>query len=306
MEKKVFILGCDGMLGRYMYKYLSKIYDTCPLNRNDYDVLNDNFYNLKKILTPNSILINCIGIIPQKIDAFNDKVVEVSAPFGSDTLFCKAKRSEASNDKFVNDKLYLKINCIFPNMLSLLCNELNIKFIHITTDCVFTGKKGNYTENDIHDETNIYGLSKSLGEPNNCTVIRTSIIGEELKGKKSLLEWVKSNDCKDSKDRKEINGYTDHYWNGVTCLQLAKITQRIIDKNLYWNGVKHFFSPTSVSKYELIELIILIYNLNIKVNKCTNTYTNKTLNTINPHELADFKISELKDQISELEHFNLA
>lgn len=290
MEKKVFILGCDGMLGRYMYKYLSKIYDTCPLNRNDYDVLNDNFYNLKKILTPNSILINCIGIIPQKID----------------TLFCKAKRSEASNDKFVNDKLYLKINCIFPNMLSLLCNELNIKFIHITTDCVFTGKKGNYTENDIHDETNIYGLSKSLGEPNNCTVIRTSIIGEELKGKKSLLEWVKSNDCKDSKDRKEINGYTDHYWNGVTCLQLAKITQRIIDKNLYWNGVKHFFSPTSVSKYELIELIILIYNLNIKVNKCTNTYTNKTLNTINPHELADFKISELKDQISELEHFNLA
>ena len=303
MEKKVFILGGDGMLGRYMYKYLSKIYDTCPLNRNDYDVLNDNFYNLKKILTPNSILINCIGIIPQKIDTLFCKAKRSEA---SNTLFCKAKRSEASNDKFVNDKLYLKINCIFPNMLSLLCNELNIKFIHITTDCVFTGKKGNYTENDIHDETNIYGLSKSLGEPNNCTVIRTSIIGEELKGKKSLLEWVKSNDCKDSKDRKEINGYTDHYWNGVTCLQLAKITQRIIDKNLYWNGVKHFFSPTSVSKYELIELIILIYNLNIKVNKCTNTYTNKTLNTINPHELADFKISELKDQISELEHFNLA
>ena len=188
MSKKIFILGCDGMLGRYMYKYLFNIYEVYPINRSNYDVLNDNFNNLKKILIPNSILINCIGIIPQ------------------------------SNEK--NDSLYLKINCIFPNMLSVLCNELNIKFIHITTDCVFSGKKGNYTENDVHDETNIYGLSKSLGEPNNCTVIRTSIIGEELKSKKSLLEWVISNDNKDSKKVTEINGYTYHYWNGVTCLQL--------------------------------------------------------------------------------------
>jgi dTDP-4-dehydrorhamnose reductase len=274
MEKKIFIFGCDGMLGRYMYKYLSKIYDVYSIDRNNYDVLNDNFYNLKKILIPNSILINCIGIIPQNND-YNG---------------------------VVNDRLYLKINCIFPNMLSILCNELNIKFIHITTDCVFSGKKGNYTENDTHDETNIYGMSKSLGEPNNCTVIRTSIIGEELKNKKSLLEWVKSND---SKAGKEIKGYTNHYWNGVTCLQLAKIINYIIDNNLYWNGIKHFFSPTSVSKYELIELIILIYKLNIKVNKCTSTYTNKTLNTIKPHELDDYKIPELKDQISELKHFDL-
>lgn len=274
MSKKIFILGCDGMLGRYMYKYLFNIYEVYPINRSNYDVLNDNFNNLKKILIPNSILINCIGIIPQ------------------------------SNEK--NNSLYLKINCIFPNMLSVLCNELNIKFIHITTDCVFSGKKGNYTENDVHDETNIYGLSKSLGEPNNCTIIRTSIIGEELKSKKSLLEWVISNDNKDSKKVTEINGYTDHYWNGVTCLQLSKIIKYIIDNNLYWNGIKHFFSPSSVSKYELIKLIILIYKLNIKVNKCTNTYTNKTLNTINTHELLNYKIPELKEQINELKHFNIA
>jgi|688.fasta_scaffold310663_2 dTDP-4-dehydrorhamnose reductase len=273
MSKKIFILGCDGMLGRYMYKYMFNIYEVYPINRSNYDVLNDNFNNLKKILIPNSILINCIGIIPQ------------------------------SNEK--NNSLYLKINCIFPNMLSVLCNELNIKFIHITTDCVFSGKKGNYTENDVHDETNIYGLSKSLGEPNNCTIIRTSIIGEELKSKKSLLEWVISNDNKDSKKVTEINGYTDHYWNGVTCLQLSKIIKYIIDNNLYWNGIKHFFSPSSVSKYELIKLIILIYKLNIKVNKCTNTYTNKTLNTINTHELLNYKIPELKEQINELKHFNI-
>ena len=271
MDKKVFILGCNGMLGRYMYKYLSKIYDVCPINRNNYDVLNDNFYNLSKILIPNSILINCIGIIPQ-----------------------------TNNNRVVNDRQYLKINCIFPKMLSVMCNNLNIKLIHITTDCVFSGKKGYYTENDVHDETNIYGISKSLGEPENCTVIRTSIIGEELKSKKSLLEWVKSN------DGKEINGYTDHIWNGVTCLQLAKISQHIIDNNLYWNGVKHFFSPTSVSKYELILLIISIYKLNIKVNKYKHIYTDKTLNTIKPYELYNYKIPELKDQINELYHFNIA
>ena len=267
MNKKIFILGSDGMLGRYLYKYMSEIYDICQINRNKYDVLKDNFNELKKILIPNTILINCIGIIPQK------------------------------NEK--ENKTYIKINSIFPNMLSVLCDELDIKFIHITTDCVFSGKKGNYIESDIHDEINIYGLSKSLGEPNNITVIRTSIIGEELKSKKSLLEWVKSNNYK------EIDGYIDYYWNGVTCLQLAKIINHIIKNDLYWKGVKHFFSPVTVSKYELIVLIILIYKLNIKVNKCKNIFTNKTLYTNHIIDLYNYKIPELKEQIEELYHFDI-
>lgn len=265
--KNIFIFGSNGMLGRYinLYLSLSNKYKIITLNRTKYDVISDNIDKLKKILTPNSIVINCIGIIPQ------------------------TNRN--------NTKEYLKVNSIFPNMLSVICNELNIKMIHITTDCVFSGKKGNYIETDEHDETNMYGISKSLGEPENCTVIRTSIIGEEIKSNKSLLEWIRSN------KNKEINGYLNHYWNGVTCLQLAKIIEEIITKDLYWIGVKHIFSPNNLSKYELSNLINVIYNLNIKINKhTTKNNINKTLSSIYNNI---FNIPELKYQIQELFKFKL-
>lgn len=83
--------------------------------------------------------------------------------------------------------MYLKINTVFPHVLSGVCDSLHIKLIHPTTDCVYTGLKGSYTEKDIPDENGMYGMSKRLGEPENCCVIRTSIIGEEINHKYSLL-----------------------------------------------------------------------------------------------------------------------
>lgn len=250
------------MLGNYISKYFPKAQ---KITRKDFDIIKDNIKKLQKLLLSNSIVINCIGLIPQRNNS--------------------------------NQKEYLKVNSIFPNELSIICSILNIKLIHITTDCVFSGKKGNYIETDNHDEKNIYGQSKSLGEPDNCTIIRTSIIGEELKNKKSLLEWVKSN-----KD-KEINGYINHYWNGLTCLELAKLIEYIINNNLYWVGVKHFFSPKSVSKYELVKIINNTYNLNIKTNKYkTKNSINKTLNTIYK---PIYTIKSIEEQIKELQHFNI-
>ena len=97
--------------------------------------------------------------------------------------------------------------------------------IYITTDCVFNWKDRNYDENPILDEINDYVLSKSLGELCKCAIIRTSIIGEEVNNKRSLLEWV-------------------------ICLHLAKIIDIIIRDDLYCDSVHHIFSPHSVSKYE--------------------------------------------------------
>ena len=167
--------------------------------------------------------------------------------------------------------------------------------IHVTTDCVFSGKEGKYNEKSIHDEINDYGMSKSLGELCKATIIRTSIIGEEVNNKRSLLEWVKSN------SGKEINGYENHYWNGVTCLQLAKIVNEIINTGNYWNGVRHIFSPRSVSKYELVTIINDIYNLKIKINKFkTPESVNKTITSIYENM---FTIPDLQKQIEELNKY---
>jgi len=270
---RVIIFGSNGMLGRYLTKYLGSKYDVVPLTRKEYDVLNDNI-NLSDILikyidtTKDNVVINAIGLIPQ-----------------------------ASKNYKIDDKMYIKINSVFPHLLACICEKYNVKMIHSTTDCVFDGQKGNYVETDYHDANSIYGITKSTGEPSNCTVIRTSIIGEEIDNQRSLLEWVKSN------INNEINGYNNHYWNGITCLQYAKIIDTMISNNILWKGVRHIFSPKSVSKYDLVNMINNIYDLNIKINKYNDTIMcDRTLNTIYDKL---FDIPQLNTQIEELSKFSL-
>jgi dTDP-4-dehydrorhamnose reductase len=191
----------------------------------------------------------------------------------------------------------IAVNSLFPHTLNAVKNRCGAEVIHITTDCVFNGSKGNYNENDLHDCVDQYGKSKSLGENLNLTNIRTSIIGEEQRNKKSLLEWVRSN------RNKTIDGYENHLWNGVTCLELTHIIEMIIAKKNYWNGIRHVFSPNTVSKYELASTINNIYNLDIKINKTQakeNCYRN--LSTVYNNIYTEKTIEE---QIKELKQFSL-
>lgn len=267
----IYVFGSTGMLGTYVKKILSDTFDITDITRKEYDILNDEWSKLNKLLSnlnKNDVIINCAGIIPQK----------------------------TSNNEF---KKYIKINTLFPHKLQHIVKKKNANFIHITTDCVFDGKKGYYNEIDIHTETNIYGTTKSLGEPKNATVIRTSIIGEELRGKKSLLEWVKSN------KNKTINGYDNHLWNGVTCLQLAYIINKMIINKLFWKGVKHIYSPNIVSKYDLCCYISTEFDLNIQVNKSSGPENiNKSLTSIYKIE-DDFTIPDILTQIKKLNNNKL-
>jgi len=269
---KVYLFGSTGMLGRYVYCVLK---DSCKLQcvtRNDFDILNDNFTKLEKTLqhlSEKDIVINCAGTIPHKVEFQKN-----------------------------NYKEFIKVNTLFPHKLSHLCEKTKSKFIHITTDCVFSGTKGDYSSNDTHDASNIYGVTKSLGEPENSMTIRTSIVGEEVNFKKSLLEWVISN------KNNTIQGYTNHFWNGVTCLTLANIIKFIIDNNISWIGVKHIFSPQSVSKFELCTYINKIYNLNISIIPYEHGYKNLTLfDTCNWN--LEYRIDHIEKQLQEQKEFSI-
>lgn len=260
---KILLFGSTGMLGNYVYKILSNTYNIINITRDKYDIINDSWDKLNNIinnLDKNDIIINCIGIIPQKV-----------------------------NNDF---KQYIKINTLFPHKIYEFSNKLNIKFIHITTDCVFDGSKGDYNIFDNHTANDIYGISKSLGEPDNATVIRTSIIGHEIKCKKSFLEWIISN------HNNQINGYINHYWNGITCLTLANIIYQIIQYNLFWKGIKHIYSPNTVSKYDLCNYINEIYNLNINIKPYETNFKNMSLIGDNP-----FKINNIYQQLVEQKNF---
>lgn len=265
---KIIIFGYRGMLGRYLYTYLRTKYDVIGIGRSDYNVMLDDIGELEKLLlshdvNSNTVIINACGTIPQ-----------------------------ASKNYQLDDRTFIKVNAIFPNVLALLANKYGAHMIHSTTDCVYDGVKGNYIELDLHTSTSIYGISKSLGEPSICTVIRTSIIGEEITNQRSLLEWAKSN------RNKEVNGYINHYWNGITCLQYAKVIDHIITYNLFWKGVRHIMSPTIVSKYTLLHMINDAFNLNLSIKEHTDNITcNRSMDSIH---LFSLHIPELSKQLHEL------
>ena len=260
----ILIFGANGMLGHYMCSILSSIDTIYPCTRKDFNIDMEDWSMLMELLhryQPN-IIVNCAGLIPQK---------------GSHSI--------AS---------YFRVNTMFPHKLQKYCNQSPCKLIHITTDCVYSGNKGFYCETECSDVTNIYGHSKYLGEPLNACVLRTSIIGEELSHKTSLLEWVRQ--------QKEINGYVNHHWNGVTCLTLSEIVKLIIQENYFWKGVRHIHSPNSVSKYELCKMIAHVYELNISVIPYQDKKAiNRTLNSLYPI----FYIKPIEDQLKKQKEFQL-
>lgn len=263
------------MLGRYIYSYF-KNHPTIRIHVITNDMFRVSWETLDKIdalldaqlIDASTCVINCIGQIPQR-------------------LITETTRG------------YYLVNSLFPHLLGASCKRRGARMIQPTTDCVFSGTKGLYTETDLHDEKGAYGLSKSLGEPLGCTVLRTSILGNELFNKKSMLEWVLSN------HNKTINGWTNHRWNGITCLEYCKVVEKILERNLFWSGVRHIASPTPKSKYELAVLIRDTYQRSIVISPVeTETAVDKTLATLYPTN-DEFNIPDLSVQIEELKRFSL-
>lgn len=195
---------------------------------------------------------------------------------------------------YINKDVYAStyINSSFPHYLSQWGKRCGVKIIHITTDCVFDGKKGGYTESDPHTELDLYGRSKSLGEPNNCMVLRTSIIGEEMQNHASLISWAKS------QAGKEVNGFTNHYWNGVTTKEYGYLCKKIIEKNLYQEGKFHIFSPGEpLSKLIMLKLISDKYDLSLHVYPHeTEESCDRSLNSI--HQLCnELNVKPFRDQL---------
>ncbi len=265
---KLLIIGSTGMLGNTLKEYLTKInvsFETLDRIHIDFSVCSYNELSEKVKSSKCDVIINCAGLIKQR------KSVEVGD--------------------------FISVNSLLPHRLCRISNENNMKLIHITTDCVYNGKIGNYDENSNFDIVDDYGLSKMMGEPKKCTVIRTSIIGEEARNKLSLLEWVKSN------KGNKIRGFTNHHWNGLTSLQLSKVIHKIIFENIFWDGTRHLYS-NKVTKYDLLKIINDIYDLNISIESYNDTNSiDRSLSSV--YDISIFDIPDLYTQIKETKDFHI-
>lgn len=271
----VVVLGSNGMLGWMAENILSLDHHVLALNRERF-VVNTNWqamawslnYELLKFGRPDYI-INCIGAIKP---AFNDPK---------------------------NNGINIMVNAVFPWLLADFAASHESKLIHITTDCVFDGKDGYYTEKSMHNPLDAYGKSKSLGEPDNCMVLRTSIIGPERGTNKSLMEWLLSN------KGKKVNGFTNHIWNGLTTLELSKCINTIIHEDLYQEGTHHVFS-TDVTKYDMLKTMNEAWSLCVEISPteakepCNRALrTTKTLNSVLKPVSYFEMIEELREYIND-------
>lgn len=165
------------------------------------------------------------------------------------------------------------INSALPHLLSSVFKE---KMIHPSTDCVFNGNEGfPYDENSLVSPTDLYGLTKSLGEPKDCLTFRISLIGPEITGFLSLLEWFKK------QSGQTVKGFRQHFWNGITTKQFGKICDKIIEnRNQYpQNGLFHIFS-TTLSKYEMLLKFLEKHHIDCKIIPDNSTKLNRTLTTV--------------------------
>lgn len=227
--KHVVVIGSSGMLGYAVEEYfVRQNYKVTGITRADFDIAREPIETLEGTLENVDIVINCAGVIKPRIAAMSVEDV-------------------------------MRVNAIFPRNLAKLCKAWGIPCFHITTDCVYTGKKGQYTEWDYFDAEDLYGMSKNAGETAECMVLRTSIIGEEYGQKRSLLEWAKS------QAGKQVSGFVNHLWNGVTTVYLAEIIETIITNNLYRDGIFHVHSPNTITKYELLSTFSDVYGLSLTI-----------------------------------------
>ena len=165
------------------------------------------------------------------------------------------------------------INSLIPHKLAALCKLINSRLIHISTDCVFSGEKGNYIETDFPDARDVYGKSKILGEVDypHAITLRTSTIGHELDTRFGLLEWflLQQVRCK---------GYTRAIFSGLPSIVLAEIIRDVVIPNSGLSGLYHV-AAKPINKFDLLKLISEVYEKDIEIVPDSNLVIDRSLNS---------------------------
>lgn len=255
---KVLILGGSGMLGHKLWQTFATRFDTYTTFRNrppQYlellkldasraisGVSADNFESVDRVLAhlKPEVVVNCIGIV---------------------------KQDAAGKDPIPS----ITINSLFPHRLAKAARDSGFRLIHLSTDCVFSGQTGGYSESAVPDAGDLYGRSKLLGEVTNegCITIRTSMIGRELRGAHGLLEWFLA-------QKKSVRGFKRAIFSGFTTPALADVIAKIIAGQPDLTGTWHV-AADPISKFDLLTLVKQTYGLAIEIELDESFHCDRSL-----------------------------
>jgi dTDP-4-dehydrorhamnose reductase len=284
-NQKILVFGANGMLGSAIYNYIAfdrefEVLGTYRSGRITEGLIQHRkarlvqcsfdpgalyAIDLIKKIKPTTV-INCIGVIKQ-------------LPQASEVLTA------------------VPINTVLPHQLNATCQSVGARFIHFSTDCVFSGHTGNYKETVQPDAVDLYGLSKYLGEVNakGSLTLRTSIIGHELRSKNSLLEWFLSQD-------KQVMGFTNAYFSGLPTNEVARVVLKIIKSYPHLFGLYHL-AAEKISKHDLLTKINKIYRKNLDILPDGKLQIDRSLNADRLSSKISYKPRSWDELILEMQSF---
>jgi len=258
---RILIFGGKGMLGHQLVLGLRKGFEVWATLRGEFAEVE-----------PFGIFEN--GRTLTQVDATNeDSIRSALAKVRPDVVINAIgviKQVPASEDV----TLTLAINSVFPRRLAALAGEFGFKLITISTDCVFSGDKGNYIETDVPNARDLYGMSKFLGEvtTGNCLTLRTSIIGRELASAHSIVEWFLSH------RGSRVKGYVNAIYSGFPTTVLTDIIVGIIADHPSLSGLYHV-SSDPISKFELLGLINKAYAAGVEIESFEEYRIDRTIDS---------------------------
>jgi len=270
MNTRLLILGANGILGNTLLRYFAakESFQVVASVRNTRSLCNmadapkhqlitgvdaENLDDLRLVFdeAKPDMVVNCVGIV---------------------------KQLAAAEDALVS----IPLNSLLPHRLASLCAENGSRLIHFSTDCVFSGKKGNYLESDVPDATDLYGRSKLLGEVDypHAITLRTSLIGHELHSARSLLNWFLAQEG-------SVKGFTKAIFSGLPTVEIARVIEEHVLPHPDLHGVYHL-SVDPISKYDLLSIVEDVYGKKIEIIPDDSLVIDRTLDSTRFREATGF------------------
>lgn len=250
MSPKIVILGASGMLGHKLFQILRERFPgTIGTTRED---VRKGPLSRVELLQGDDVI---SGIDAMEFDSVKDRLSRIAPSVIVNCIGIVKQRDEAKSAI-----PSIAINALFPHLLAVAASGWGGRVIHFSTDCVFSGRRGGYREDDQSDAEDLYGKTKFLGEVSapNAVTLRTSIIGPELAQHKSLLDWFRS------QNGGSVRGFRRVIYSGIPTTDMANVVTRLIEERPSLSGVFQVVSEP-ISKYDLLLLIRDAYNLEIDV-----------------------------------------
>jgi len=282
---RILVLGASGMLGNAMFRIMAE--------GGQHDVFGSVRSATVKRYLPSKMADNVItGVDVENTDALTRLFLDVRPEVVINCIGLVKQLAEADDPL-----LALPINALLPHRLARLCALVRSRLVHISTDCVFSGRKGNYLETDEADAQDLYGRSKLIGEVDypNAVTLRTSIIGHGLNSAHGLIDWF-------LEQHGNVKGFTHAIFSGLPTCELANVIRYHVLPRKDLHGLYHLAAPP-ISKYDLLEIVNREYGKGLRIEPDSSLKIDRSLNPSLFREITGYSAPAWPDLIVQMREF---